>query len=758
LTIERPESGQRSWFPDLPYAKLEQIIKRYDIEPNEIAMDAARVYQGRLFPDVHGSNEFRIEGGNMYTEDWILKTFSRFLLPGKSAEAMGNALQFMDENEIIYIDSEYYYLSSVWKTQERLMDVMIRGVVANAARELHDDEEIAPLKRRSGTKIPAPDVYPMPEWFEEACSEQQCAIHLMNTQPIVVLSGKAGSGKTLAVHAWLRETRASEVLVVSFTNKIVSDWRTKVMTQNVYTMHKAIILLRRWELCETYNLDKIRVLIIEEASMADVELVETLLQWVYRRNQHTLHRVVFVGDTCQLESIRYGNVLSDIASAFPWSTLSFEHNHRLRDMASAPIFVNANRIRERRGDLVYTESFSFLKSTGVLEQDVRMALARATRDGYKEKDIQILSFNRGARGEGTMNKTAKLFFQPTGQPKLDSPGTFHKGDRVMCMRNFYDQGLYTGSSMVIRDIFSGSISTRGSKDSPRAWCEVKFRSGHLTRQPMTSAFIRQSGKRSGQRILLLVESFPSTSRSRVRLIDTVSIPLDALKLARACTTHKFQGGEIRCIIYILTPHSYFARWRHIYTSITRSSHQVYIVDESEEKFKERIEKPHTDRKSRMALELRNAWASLFSQSATKEILSPVKNEELSLVATTIHETCVICLQNPPEIVLMRCGHNVLCGQCALKLMERNKSCPVCRAPIDLMRPTTHTEYNKTYIPPIPQRVHDDTDVIEQAYDPLAVFGDIRIKWEWPKTALCRENADKRRQEEFIRSALKEMNL
>ena len=42
-------------------------------------------------------------------------------------------------------------------------------------------------------------------------------------------------------------------------------------------------------------------------------------------------------------------------------------------------------------------------------------------------------------------------------------------------------------------------------------------------------------------------------------------------------------------------------------------------------------------------------------------------------------TCVICLENPADRVLIPCGHGGYCGPCTKKIWESGvKLCPVCR--------------------------------------------------------------------------------
>lgn len=62
-----------------------------------------------------------------------------------------------------------------------------------------------------------------------------------------------------------------------------------------------------------------------------------------------------------------------------------------------------------------------------------------------------------------------------------------------------------------------------------------------------------------------------------------------------------------------------------------------------------------------------------------------ENSEKSLPLTSI-EPCVICQTRPKNgcIVHGRTGHLMACFSCAKKLKKRNKPCPVCRQPIQMI--------------------------------------------------------------------------
>lgn len=43
------------------------------------------------------------------------------------------------------------------------------------------------------------------------------------------------------------------------------------------------------------------------------------------------------------------------------------------------------------------------------------------------------------------------------------------------------------------------------------------------------------------------------------------------------------------------------------------------------------------------------------------------------------QRCVVCVQNPKEVIILPCGHVCLCEDCSLQITN---NCPVCRAKID----------------------------------------------------------------------------
>ena len=53
--------------------------------------------------------------------------------------------------------------------------------------------------------------------------------------------------------------------------------------------------------------------------------------------------------------------------------------------------------------------------------------------------------------------------------------------------------------------------------------------------------------------------------------------------------------------------------------------------------------------------------------------------------------CIICIDQMPDVVLVPCGHQNMCGPCAHKSYERRKFCPLDRIEISEILPLKNDE-------------------------------------------------------------------
>lgn len=77
-------------------------------------------------------------------------------------------------------------------------------------------------------------------------------------------------------------------------------------------------------------------------------------------------------------------------------------------------------------------------------------------------------------------------------------------------------------------------------------------------------------------------------------------------------------------------------------------------------------------------EMRRLMAEAQSRGSLTALNTDGDNED--------RNTCVVCLSNPRQIVLLDCGHICLCADCVMQL-HLPMSCPVCRQPVVRYIPT-----------------------------------------------------------------------
>ena len=71
-----------------------------------------------------------------------------------------------------------------------------------------------------------------------------------------------------------------------------------------------------------------------------------------------------------------------------------------------------------------------------------------------------------------------------------------------------------------------------------------------------------------------------------------------------------------------------------------------------------------------------------SSEDTSSVANVPRPDPLAVAAPT----CIVCLSEQREVILMNCGHVCVCASCAMEIMQTRPLCPICRATIDRVAP------------------------------------------------------------------------
>ena len=276
--------------------------------------------------------------------------------------------------------------------------------------------------------------------------EQREAIRRAVTENCLVLTGGPGTGKTTTVNAILNilESQAERVALCAPTGRAAKRL-SELTGRKASTIHRLLEVDYSGGqvsfIHNEKNLLKCDVVILDEMSMVDVQLFQSLLA-ALRPNC----RIIMVGDADQLPSVGPGNILGEVIRSQKVPTVCLKRI--FRQAKRSLIVENAHNIVSGRplqkGGK--EDDFFFLEADGEACQKLicDLVTTRLPRSyGFDPiRDIQVLCPTKmGPCGTQALNSLLQDLLNPPapGKPQLQSASrVFRVGDKVMQVRNNYE--------------------------------------------------------------------------------------------------------------------------------------------------------------------------------------------------------------------------------------------------------------------------------------------------------------------------------
>jgi exodeoxyribonuclease V alpha subunit len=376
------------------------------------------------------------------------------------------------------------------------------------------------------------------EAAKELTEEQRAGLAGAFAHRLSVITGGPGTGKTASIKtiAATAVSRRARVMLLAPTGRAAVRM-TEASGLRARTVHSAL----GWIPGEGPTHDEqdplaCDLLIVDETSMANLELLVTLLRAV-GGDTH----VVLVGDADQLAPVGAGKPFAELVSSerVPSTRLT----HIFRQAAGSMIVQGAHAIRRgampefvpadgMRRDLFLIERSSAHEALAEIVSLVAQRLP-AHYDIDPVRDIQVFApVYRGELGIDAINLALREALNPDGAPVRG--GRLRLGDKLMMTgRNLHELGLMNGTLLRLLDEISGA---------------------------------------DGDSAALLVGAEESVFRLP---------PEDAerLRLAYACSVHRGQGIELPVAVIVAHPAAgaFFLRREMLYTAVTRARLATVIV-------------------------------------------------------------------------------------------------------------------------------------------------------------------------------------
>ncbi|XP_073411581.1 DNA helicase B isoform X2 [Dendrobates tinctorius] len=558
-----------------------------------------------------------------------------------SVEAAWEALEFLKEYEIVVIEQKKVFLYSLYcyevNIAEYIQKIVQRktwNIDINENDIFGDDQSSNEMQEEPNNKsssqcptaalgcvigdgsdegielLQPPECSSEPKCPKLLDADQKKAGKMILANPVTVISGKGGCGKTTVVslvfksmmqkesdeveqackaleedidasQEWFCDTMASStkhndsirVLLTAPTGKAASLLKKKTGLPAA-TLHQVTCSYSAWKRLGNeqteWKFSHVEALVVDEASLVSVRIFSAVLKLLYDHGR--LAKLVILGDVRQLSSIEPGNMLADVfadLSRLNWA-IELKTNHRAE---SQLIVDNATRISHQCcvefDAFVHIDGHSSSKMPSEENKFILVSLA-------DDVDLSTAISTLLKRGPGLQDDKHSQFI--TFRRNRKSRFEFRCDDKVCCTKNAYVKDLLSrrrncreesniaGSDGIV------TVSHLQLEDTglPLGTGEPEAKDDRLCNGEIF--FVVNDVEKDKIRELTLSDGEDRTYTLNYKLLRSRS----GLRHAWARTIHTFQGSEEDTVVYVLG-NTGWQNWKHVYTAVTRGRKRVYII-------------------------------------------------------------------------------------------------------------------------------------------------------------------------------------
>ena len=468
------------------------------------------------------------DGGDCYLDrEKVSQALQRYVRMGYTLKELG---QILTTSKYLTTRTNALFLTNIDKNESTIAEVLLKKSGWDKKTETID--------------FTSPGRPPLDE-------SQRIAAEALVFSPLAVMTGGPGTGKTTTLRSALdaMNKRGETVVLASPTGK-AAQRMTESTGRPATTIHRLLEWTPQGFKRNRDNPIEGNVVVIDEASMLDVELAASLMSAIGSA------RLILVGDSDQLPPVGPGQVLTDVLKAksiVPVYQLTKTH----RQAGDNWVIDNARRIIQGtlpslasvtspHGDFRFEEARN---SQEIIDKVVR-AYEIARQNNYdkqmqvlcpiKKKDVGASAYNINLAVQAKLNPRSQ-----SGNKRDMLPGgdkyNIYIGDKIIYTKNTPKIGLVNGNTGWVEDIDQDNQSE-----------QTKF-------------------------ALLRIDGLENENRAD-GLFEVRAEYFKNLSLAYAMTIHKSQGSEWPFVFVVMDPrHGRMLKRQLLYTAVTRTSRNLVIV-------------------------------------------------------------------------------------------------------------------------------------------------------------------------------------
>lgn len=402
----------------------------------------------------------------------------------------------------------------------------------------------------------------------ELSEKQREAIESINEHNVCIITGGPGTGKTTIIKAIIElyKKHGMKPVLCAPTGRAAKRM-TETTGEDAKTLHRLLELAGMSDDTDNFNTNLLvtpidgDIIIVDEASMIDMFLMNYLLKAIYKGT-----KLVLVGDTDQLPSVGPGSILKDIIDSKQVQTITL--NQIFRQAAKSKIIVNSHRVNEGENfisgnvketqideeNIELLDDFFYINEANqekIQQTIVSLCKGRLKKFGNYDffSNIQVITpTKKGKLGTKELNVLLQKELNPEEVDKDEKEFgeiKFREQDRVMQTKNNYNLLWEKDNDRTFRKelgngIFNGELGIIDRINKEEKTVRVKFDDGKIATYDNTD--------------------------------------LDQLEHAYAITVHKSQGSEFDVVILVASQSAPMLLTRNlIYTAMTRAKKLLIVI-------------------------------------------------------------------------------------------------------------------------------------------------------------------------------------